>query len=428
MSDFRGWVQHWSALLNHDFCPWANRWMDWLKNPCWVLTLVTAASFLCGLFVNANLLWVTAGLSGLIALGLGWPWLTLCGVSGRVQFASRRGRVGEPTKVWLSLWNRWPWPAWGIVLSRGFEPVRAARGGLAISRLRSFGGEEFLWWFEPPARGRYPCETPRLECSFPFGLWTARRTLDVSGELLVWPQSTGLSVSPESAGDGTDPQQVADRRAGDFGDLLGTRCFRQGDSLRRVHWSQSARLQRLIVTERQASAVCEVAVTLDWIAGVSGVAVDAPSREQVLRIGASVCESLHRQHAHVECLLENQRFTVGARPDDLRRLLDAMARVPNDSADEELAGSLATPNTRRRRGVQIVVTTEAGWHLRWSRAADAHGTRVILVSDASSREEAWRGSGGRSRQPWITVAAHDDLPKFALSWRRACLGQSARVA
>ena len=38
------WLQQTNAALNHDFCPGANRWVYWLKNP--LLSLLLAAEFL----------------------------------------------------------------------------------------------------------------------------------------------------------------------------------------------------------------------------------------------------------------------------------------------------------------------------------------------------------------------------------------------
>jgi uncharacterized protein (DUF58 family) len=59
---------------------------------------------------------------------------------------------------------------------------------------------------------------------------------------------------------------MSDRTAGETGDLLGTRLFRAGDSLRRVHWVQTARQQQLVVTERQSPAGSVVRVCVDTAA------------------------------------------------------------------------------------------------------------------------------------------------------------------
>ena len=40
-----------TELLNTDFCPWANRYVYWLKKPLGILIVAAAASLLCGIFV-----------------------------------------------------------------------------------------------------------------------------------------------------------------------------------------------------------------------------------------------------------------------------------------------------------------------------------------------------------------------------------------
>ena len=116
-----------------------------------------------------------------------------------------------------------------------------------------------------PQRGAYPVNgRAEVETSFPFGLFRARREVRVTGKLIVWPQTVALPNLPDVAETSSVDDSFSDRRVGDLGDMLGTRLFREGDSLRRVHWAQTARQQTLIVTERQAPLTTSVRVVLDF--------------------------------------------------------------------------------------------------------------------------------------------------------------------
>ncbi|MCA9157481.1 MAG: hypothetical protein KDA72_04095, partial [Planctomycetales bacterium] len=58
-----------------DLCPWANRYVYWLKEPVGWFVLALAASLLVGAFLSPLGWSVAAGLATVIALGLGFPWL-----------------------------------------------------------------------------------------------------------------------------------------------------------------------------------------------------------------------------------------------------------------------------------------------------------------------------------------------------------------
>lgn len=184
------------------------------------------------------------------------------------------------------------------------------------------------WEFRPPHRGVFPTEEARLETSFPFGMIRASRRVSVSSRLIVWPASTSLSMLPGfGLSESLDDRRLS-TRVGDHGDLLGTRGFRQGDSLRRVHWAQTARQQRMIVCERQAPEKLAVRLELDSDPEIHESRGPDCTWEQSLRVLASLAESLHRMQVAVECQLGSRLIVLGSAPSDVRRLLDLLAHLP----------------------------------------------------------------------------------------------------
>ncbi|RLS74339.1 MAG: hypothetical protein DWI00_09465, partial [Planctomycetota bacterium] len=108
------------AALHHDFCPWANRWVYWLKRPFWSIFLAMVLSGLCGVFLSVEAFFITGILGIIVGVGVAMPWLAMRGIDLHVTFDLRRGRVGQPVLVRLRIRNRWPWPVWGLSLVRGF--------------------------------------------------------------------------------------------------------------------------------------------------------------------------------------------------------------------------------------------------------------------------------------------------------------------
>lgn len=184
------------------------------------------------------------------------------------------------------------------------------------------------WEFHAPHRGVFPTEEARLETSFPFGMIRASRRVGISNRLVVWPASTSISTLPGfGLSESLDDRRLS-TRVGDHGDLLGTRDFRQGDSLRRVHWAQTARQQRTIVCERQAPEKLAVRLELDDDPAVHDSQGADCTWEQSLRVLASLAESLHRMQVAVECQLGDHLLPIGSAPSDVRRLLDLIAHLP----------------------------------------------------------------------------------------------------
>ena len=312
------------ALLNHDFCPDANRFLYWMKKPLAILLLAMFVALACALLLNPQAYAAVGSLTVVIALGLVWPSVALRGLSSSLEWERGRCREGETVRARLVIRNRCPWPVWGITLGEGF---RSEAPVVALARVAGFAEAEFEWEFTPPQRGVYPLATPQLSTGFPFGLWQARRACSDVKSLVVWPTTMSLDMLPDLTDSRVSEDRTTDRRAGDCGDLLGTRAFRQGDSLRRIHWAQSARHQRFIVTERQAGVEGSVSVVVDVDAEHHDGSGRESSFEWTLRVAASICECLCEGHLHVECWLGRECFLLHG-PQGLRRLLDRMAEMP----------------------------------------------------------------------------------------------------
>ena len=390
-----GLLEQADRALSVDFCPWANKYVYWLKNPFSVLMLAIAGSAVCGTFLNPMVFMLTGLLVIVTAIGVGLPWLAIRRIQCKAVFDVRRTRVGQPALVRLVVRNRWPLPVWGLSLIRGFVRDTSTDGdeGVAFARVPGWSTVEFSWPFEPTRRGRYPNEPAVVETSFPFGLFRANRPVDVEGELLVWPRTIRLEGMPDASEAQLSEEQFSERRTGEFGDMMGTRLFRPGDSLRRVHWAQTARQQTLIVTERQAPAMTSVRVVLD----LSKESHPPESREETVELcvetAASICESLRNQHSRIELVLGDNLVIAGDAAAGFDRLMDTLA-VADVEAHEQCAAS-------RNSGFEIRVTTEHG-------RKPGHAHQVVIGDQA----------GGA----WISVADRSELSSLSDQWRGACHG------
>lgn len=417
------WLHRLHDGLNHDFCPWANRWVYWLKHPFWIVLASALTAILCGIFVSPIVLAFGAGLAVLLVLGVIWPWLSLRGVEGSFRFIQTRGRAGQPVSVEIELTNRWPWPVWGLEVARGFfHDSQDKSGGLALACVAGWSTSRVTWNFSPSRRGVYPLMSPQIESGFPFGLYRACRELTAQNELVVWPRSTVLDVLPDAVEIESREDRTSDRRAGDVGDILGTRGFRQGDSLRRVHWAQSARQGRLIVCERQVPVSCALRIVLDLHPQHHPEPGRSHSLEQLLSVAASILESLHREPTKIECVIERNVYKVGSSLADLKRCLDALARIPANGLAYQTPSGWCGGIKRQRALVEYVLTTSFGFsrtRTEWRTWESAHF--VVLKTPELLRRDLDSEQSGISRRPWLELSmAADVLVDLPRDWRRAC--------
>ena len=406
--------------LSTDFCPSFNRWVYWMKNPLWVLVLATVGTVLCGVFLNPWIFALTALLLVVVGAGTVLPWVAIKGINCQVLFDVRRVAFGQPALVRLRIQNRWPLPVWGLSLINGFASGQIAADrqlsdgdeGIAFARVPGWSTMEYTWSFVAKQRGLYPVNgLAEVETSFPFGLFRARRRADVQGQLIVWPETISLIGMPDAAESQVSDDTFSDRRVGDFGDILGTRPFREGDSLRRVHWAQTARQQTLIVTERQAPLTNSIRIS---IALPTSDVSSSATVEHCIRVAASLCESLHRQHCRVELQLGEQLLVAGQSAAGLQRVMDALAVA----GPVDLQANSDNGNRRPARSgshFEVTVTTPDG-----AKTGTAH---QIVILDANQLSTSKPGSSvtdnNVANSAWICSNTTEPLSQFALAWRKA---------
>jgi len=402
-----------NQMLHHDFCPQFNQWVYWMKNPFWCLAISILTAFICGLLVNTAILYIAAALSMIILVGVLWPWISVKGLSAELTFSKVRTKCGESVGARLIVKNNWPWPAWGVYLRHPFSDHADHLCEVAIDYIPGWKTSEYAWDFIPRRRGVYSTQTAFLETAFPFGLYKKKIPLSVDSVLIVWPEISNLAFMPELREVSSSEDRFASHRAGDYGDVIGTRAFRLGDSLRRVHWSQSARQGQMIVTERQAAAVCALRVIpdLDQSHYQNG---NRDSLEAVIRITASICHSLLKQHASVECQVGNQLFRCEGHQRDLFKLLDELACIPVEGLPETEIRHVRSPLP------EFVITNTSGYRQQMNGDSSRQRARIIVVQDTRLQESA--NNTVCPCEPWMRLDSPEESRDiaFADSWKKAC--------
>lgn len=317
-----GWINRFATT---DFCPNANKFVYWLKEPAGWFVMAIGASLLIGVYANSIGITLAIALIALLTIGMAWPaiavWSASCELRPSMERVSEFDQLGFELKVT----NRLPIPIWGLSVEGYLDGVGTAQSPtVALAVAGPLTESTFTIEVTPTLRGSYPCQAPTVACSFPFGVWTARRPLRVASKLLVWPAAFPMRDALEVAG----TRGVCDGpglRGSNQGDFLGVRDYRRGDSTKQIHWIATARSERLIVIERGSTQFPAIVLSVDTSLN--------SSRDQLserLRVAASILQSLQRQGIEITLKLPTGTFRVTGSRSAMAVAMNALAMVPAD--------------------------------------------------------------------------------------------------
>ncbi|QDV69311.1 hypothetical protein Poly24_30260 [Rosistilla carotiformis] len=366
-----------SRLLTTDFCPWANRYLYWLKEPVGWFALATAISVIVGIYL-APIGWtLAAALAAVIVVGMAWPAVAVRAVESSLKPSQSQVHEGDPCELQLAVRNRLPIPVWGLAVE-GFldrrcdSDAEAAVPTVALAFVRGLAISTYRFSIRPELRGRYPNEDALLTCSFPFGIWTAKRKLKNVSPVTVWPKV--YPVAGSTAMTGRRAAESGDgNRSGRSGDFLGVREYRHGDSARQVNWVATARSGDLVVTERSGPQCPSVDVIVDV-----GRSAREPLADRI-RVAASLLANLHQSAVPLRVHIGKNSVQVRRGWDGFVQIMDALAEVP---AEGERDAPMHYPS-RNRATIAIASSRDAEITVCVSdpavnpRSADGHSHRMI---------------------------------------------------
>ena len=339
-------------FLTSDFCPGFNRYVYWLKEPIGWFVLATAVSGIVGQWFNPVGWTIAASLLATIAVGVSWPWFAVRSVVCELRPEREGVHEGEPCRMIFVVRNRAPIPVWGLAVEGYLDRVGdEVPPTVGLASVPPWCVAEYPVTVTPSIRGRYPVQPPQAVCSFPFGIWTARRPLRAVRPLTVWPRVYPIAGSCPCVGT-ANADWGEGQRGGQSGDFVGVRPYRRGDSPKHIHWAQSARTDQWIIAERGGPQNVEVEFILDVagresgnsggsgsifvrgsIAGWGSTWTDSEVRESLawrVRVAASLIVALRNGGVPLRVRLGGRPLRCGPGTRGNRQLLDALADIPHE--------------------------------------------------------------------------------------------------
>lgn len=278
--------------------------------------------------------------------------------SGR-RLSAPRTAAGQESTVTLRLDNLSRLPT-GLMLVEDRVPyVLGSRPRFVLDRVEPRGRREVSYPVRSDVRGRYRIGPLTLRLTDPFGMCELHRAFTSCDTFTVTPQVQELpavSLSGEWTGSG-ESRSRAIASAGE--DDAGTREYRQGDDLRRVHWRSTARLGQLMVRSEEQPWQARCTLLLDSRSIAHRGEGPGSSFEWAVSAAASVGVHLVRHGYFVRLLTDTGAPVAGSdlgvdggRVDVEGALLDALA-VASTSTNRSLRDAGAS--LRRGGGDGLLV-------------------------------------------------------------------------
>ena len=249
------------------------------------VTLITGASTAFGLFYR--LVYV---LALTVVITFVWNWLSLRSLSVEVERRSRRIRVGDNVDERVTVTNLSALPK-PVLEVEDLTDLPGYSSGMAVS-LSSKGFRS--WRTQTPARKRgvYTLGPVRVTSIDTFGLFRREKFYGGKDSLVVFPRTYDVSRFTIPAAN-LSGDSSARRRTHDLTPHASTvREYAFGDSISRVHWNSTAKLNKLMSKEFDLGHSSDVWLLVDLHRDVQAGELEESTDEY----GVSIAASLARRY------------------------------------------------------------------------------------------------------------------------------------
>jgi uncharacterized protein (DUF58 family) len=320
-------------------------------------------------------------------------------ITGRLPFRLTAGRRLELPIDVRGLDARAPGPLslfWGKPRRTEGLAVAPEEATLAVD---PGGAARVSLSFDPRRRGRYELPSLGVARTDAFGLFRTRAQWLAGETVLVYPRYFTFGELPLPLGRRYQPGGIPlASEVGDSLEFVGTREYRPGDPLRKIHWRSWARRGEPVVMEHQEEYFSRLALVLDTFLPRRPRPRERERFEAAISVLASLTDHFSRSEEVVDVLAAGPdlyEVSTGRSLGYLDNVLDVLACL-EPSSDQPFE-SIGPALLERLEGLTTVVAVMLEWDaareafLRKVRALGV-STQVVLVHDGATRA-SWSNTG-----------------------------------
>ncbi|MCW3096171.1 MAG: hypothetical protein JWL77_1789 [Chthonomonadaceae bacterium] len=300
------------------------------------LCLLVVASLL-----NAeHLYYMSAILLTLPMISYGLGWYALSGLTFRREMPSDSW-AGEESEVCYVIENPSPVARFFLTIHEVFPDwVVPARDETPLFNVTAKDTTRVYQAVTFRRRGVYQAAGFEVTAMDPLGVFAFTRRVQSGGELVVYPTPGPPVRLPVLGAERYGWQDATSAMLrGSSVEPDGVRAYANGDSLRHIHWRQTARTGNLTVIEFEETLSQHLVLVLDLMRGVDVGTGTQTTLEYAVRLVANLAQQAVQQGAEVRLLLPTipalkgyPTTLTGRGQEHLHLLLDVLARVEAQSA------------------------------------------------------------------------------------------------
>ncbi|MEM4360247.1 MAG: DUF58 domain-containing protein [Candidatus Bilamarchaeaceae archaeon] len=346
--------------INYDYFPKISlRLRNFVNSVVGFISLAALISLSCGLLIHHHGYILFTLLISILLFGIAFSRVAHKLLCGSIDINTAAIYEDSPLNLFVNLYNASYWKLRG--LSVHLELYDNSRSSSFTTFIHSISRRSYLTYFARIpnlARGIYPKSTPYVSTKFPFGIWECRRELEVKRNIVVWPKVFPVGPVPYLDTTKSHNGLIVANRAGCHGEVFAIRPYRRGDLLRKVHWTQTARHDQLIVCEMHTFTRPRIHIILDTNDFVHAGLGSNSTREWAIRIAASFVKGWIEQGAEVGIQWDNHYFAPAFGNAHINSLLNSLASIP-DSTRIRLSEVLSkSRQLYRHDAIHIIITTD----------------------------------------------------------------------
>jgi len=249
-------------------------------------------------------------------------------LAGLVLEVSAAGPVfaGEEVSVELLIRNKKRIPVFSVIIAAPDATEQVYCG--EISGNSVFRGRMVMAFRK---RGLYGYRNFVVQSGFPFILFRKSMSVNVSGQVLVYPKLLDIKDMIEVIEGRREEAGAAVRGRGDG--VYSLRAFQYGDDWRRIHWKASARQNGFFIREYAEYSSQQITILLDNLLPHEGELFEA-----VVSISASLAKQYVERGYPVRIIAAGKTIPFGSGNEHLLSIFHMLALISEQQEEWNIAG------------------------------------------------------------------------------------------
>lgn len=227
---------------------------------------------------------------------------------------------------------------------------------LSLDKKSSFSNKED---FTIKRRGYYEIGEISVTIRDVLGFYTFNKTVSSTASLLVYPKKTNISTFRIIASQQSGEAVVQDSVFQDRSQVASLKDYREGDSIKAIHWKLSAKKETPVIKEFENRGDTYATIFMDNESILYKNDMDRRLEDKAVEVAVSIIDYCLNQNIEIglETQNDNKHISIkGQQKSDAKPFLEALAKFKGNGALDFASYASTITNTLAKNSTVIVIT------------------------------------------------------------------------